>query len=50
MYDGALINGVVRVDHLGGGEAKEGIDGNEDNANGIFVNGTPPLKVMIGGD
>ena len=47
MYDGALIDGVVRVYYLRGGEAEEGIDGNEDNANGITVNGTPPLKVMI---
>ena len=50
MYDGALIDGVVRVDYLGGGESEEGIDGNENNANGITMNGTSPLKVMIGAE
>ena len=47
MYDGALVDGVVRVDYLGGGELEEGIDGNKDDANGITMNGTSPLKVMI---
>ena len=47
MNDGALINGVIRIYNLRGGEAEEGIDGDEDDANGITVNGTPPLKVMI---
>ena len=50
MYDGALIDGVVRVYHLRGGEAEEGVDGDEDNANRITMNGTPPLKVMIRSD
>ena len=47
MNDGALIDGVIRVYHLRTGEAKEGIDGDEDDANGITMNGTPPLKMMI---
>ena len=47
MYDGALIDGVVRVYYLRGGEAEERVDGNENNANRITMNGTPPLKVMI---
>ena len=47
MYDGALINGVVRVDYLGRGESEEGIDGDKDNADGVTMNGTSPLKVMI---
>ena len=50
MDDGALINGVIRVDHLRGGELEEGIYGNEDNANGITMNGTSPLEVMIRSD
>ena len=47
VYDGTLIDGVVRIYDLWGGESEEGIDGNEDDANGITVNGTSPLKVMI---
>ena len=47
MYDGALIDGVIRIYNLGGGEAKEGIDGNENNADGISMDGTSPLKVMV---
>ena len=50
MDDGALINGVIRIYHLGGGEAEKGIDRDEDNANGILMNGTSPLKVMIRSD
>ena len=50
MYDGALIDRVIRIYHLRGGEAEEGIDGNENNANGITMNGTPPLEVMIRSD
>ena len=50
MNDGALIDGVVRIYHLRGGEAEERIDGDEDNANRITMNGTPPLKVMICSD
>ena len=47
MNDGALINGVVKIDHLRSREAEEGIDGNEDDANGIIVNGTSPLEIVI---
>ena len=47
MHDGALIDGVVRIYDLWGRESEEGIDGNKDDANGITVNGTPPLKVVI---
>ena len=47
MNDGALINGVVKIDHLRSREAEEGIDGNEDDADGIIMNGAPPLEVMI---
>ena len=50
MDDGALIDGVVRVDYLGRRESEEGIDGDKDNANGVTVNGTSPLKVMICAD
>ena len=50
MDDGALINGVIRIYHLRGGKAEERIDGNEDNANRITMNGTSPLKVMICSD
>ena len=50
MDDGALINGVIRIYHLGGGEAKKGVDGNEDYANGILMNGASPLKEMIRSD
>ena len=47
MDDGALIDGVVRVDYLGGGEPKQGVDRDEYDANGIGMNGTPPLKMMV---
>ena len=50
MNNGALIDGMVRIDHLRGGEAEERIDGDEDNANRVTMNGTPPLKVMICSD
>ena len=50
MDDGALINGVIRIYHLGGREAKERIDGDEDDANGIRMNGASPLKMMIRSD
>ena len=50
MDDGALINGVIRIYHLGGREAKERIDGDEDNADGILMNGTSPLEIMVHGD
>ena len=50
MNDGALINGVVRVDYLRGGKSEERVDGNEHNADRITMNGTPPLKVMIRSD
>ena len=48
MYNGALIDGVVRVDYLGSREAKERIDGDENNADGITMNRASPLKVVIG--
>ena len=47
MNDGALIDGVIRVYYLRGGEAEEGVNGNENHANGITMNGTSPLEVMI---
>ena len=50
MDDGALINGVIRIYYLRGGEAKERIDGDENNADGILMNGAPPLKMMIRSD
>ena len=50
MDDGALIDGVIRVYHLRGGEAKEGVNGDEDNADRITMNGTSPLKVMVCSD
>ena len=50
VYDGALIDRVVRVDYLGTRETKEGIDGDEDDAEGIAMNGTSPLKVMVCSD
>ena len=50
MYDGALIDGVVRIDYLRGSEPKERVDGNEYDADWITMNGTPPLKVMIRSD
>ena len=48
MNDGALIDGVIRINHLRGGKTEEGIDRYEDNANRVTMNGTSPLKVMIG--
>ena len=50
MYDGALIDGVIRIYDLGGGESKEGINRNENNTDRVTVNGTPPLKVMVCAD
>ena len=50
MNNGALIDRVVRIDHLRGGEAEERIDRNEDDADGIIMNGAPPLEVMICSD
>ena len=47
MDDWALVNGVVRVDYLRCREVKKGIDGDEDNADGIFVNRASPLKVVV---
>ena len=49
VYDGALIKGMVRVDNLRSGEAEKRVDGNEDYADGVVVNGTSPLKVMVCG-
>ena len=50
MNDGALIDRMVRVYDLRGGESKEWINGNEDDADGITMDGTPPLKVMVRAD
>ena len=47
MDDGALIDGVIRIDDLWARESEEEINGNEDYADGVTVNGTSPLKVMI---
>ena len=47
MNDGALINGVIRIDDLWSGESEEGIDGDEDNTDGIVMNGASPLKVVV---
>ena len=47
MNDGALKDGVVRIDDLWSGESKKGVDGDEYDANRITMNGTSPLKVMI---
>ena len=41
---------MVRVDDLRARKAKKGIDGNEDHADGVIMNGTSPLKVMICAD
>ena len=45
--DGALIDRVIRINHLRRGKSEEGIDGDEDNANRVTMNGTPPLKMMV---
>ena len=50
MNDGALIDGVIRVYYLRRGESEEGIDGDENDADGIIMNGTSPLKIMISCD
>ena len=50
MDDGALIDRVIRVCYLRGGESEKRIDGDEDNANGIIMDGTSPLKMMIRSD
>ena len=47
MYYGALIDGVVRIDDLRGGESKEGIDRDEYDANRVTVTGASPLEVVI---
>ena len=47
MNNGALVDGVVRIDYLGSRETKKGVDGNEDDADRIIVNGASPLKMMI---
>ena len=47
MNDGTLIDRVVRIDDLRGGEPEEGIDGDKNDTDGITMNGTSPLKVMI---
>ena len=50
MYDGALINGVVRINHLRSGEAEERADGDEDNTNRVVMNGASPLEVVVRSD
>ena len=50
MNDGALIDGVVRSDYLRRGKPEKRINGDENDANGITMNGTPPLEVMIRSD
>ena len=50
MDDGALIDGVIRIDHLRRRESEKRVDGDEGHANRITMNGASPLKVMIGGD
>ena len=47
MNDWALINGVIRINHLQGGKAKERVDGDECNADGILVSRAPPLKIVV---
>ena len=48
--DGALIDRVIRINYLRGGKPKERVDGDEDNKNGVGMNGTPPLEVVVGSD
>ena len=50
MDDGALVDGVVRVDYLWGGEVKEGIDRDKEDADRVIMNRASPLKIMICGD
>ena len=50
MDDGALINGMIRINHLGGGEPEQRVNGDEYHTNGVGVNRTPPLKVVVGSD
>ena len=50
MNDRALIDRMVRIDDLRRGESEEWVDGDEDDADGIAMNGTSPLKMMIGAD
>ena len=50
MNDGALIDGVVRIDYLRPRKSEEGINGDEDDTDRIVMNGASPLKVVVGGD
>ena len=50
VNNGALINGVVRIDDLWSGETEERIDGNKNDADRIIMNGTSPLKIMVRGE
>ena len=50
MHDGALIDGVVRIDDLRGRESIEGINRDEDDADGVTVNRAPPLEMVICAD
>ena len=47
VNDGALINGVVRIYDLWSKETEERIDGDKDDTDGVMMNGTSPLEVVI---
>ena len=47
MYDGALVDGVIRIYHLGGGETEEGVDGDKNHTDGVVMNRASPLKVVV---
>ena len=47
MNDGALIDGVVRVDDLWTGEVEEGINGDKNNTNGVVMDRASPLKIVV---
>ena len=40
MNDGALVNGMIRVNYLRTRKPEEGVDGNKNDTNGVVVNGT----------
>ena len=50
MNDGALIDGVVRIDDLWSRKPEEGVDRYKNDTNRITMNGASPLKVVIGAD
>ena len=47
VYNGALINGMIRVDDLWSRKVKEGVNGNEDHTDRIVMNGTSPLEIVV---